>query len=141
MRSVFAAFLFCSACVLSAQSGEDFERIFAMPKMLWRDAVRIVSVAAGESDERRAVEDIFLEAKRRRWIPEDAVQDETPRLDDIAHLLVRAFAVKGSLARRYINHRYFSFRLLRDKKIIDEKNDPGAAVGPDEFFYILGKIR
>jgi len=138
---LFTVILFLSlfSAPLFAQTAAELEELLQAKAVSYGQAARFMLEAADAA----ALKDTsaaFAFAAERAWLPKNAAADKAAKLDGVALLLMKAFAVKGGIWYSLAKNPHYAYRELVYQDIIQGKTDPEMTLTGEQFLFILNRI-
>jgi len=137
----FTAILFLAilSAPLFAQTAAELEELLRAKAVSYGQAARFVLEAADAAALKDA-SSAFAFAAERAWLPKNAAAEQAARLDGIALLLMRAFAVKGGIWYSLAKNPHYAYRELVYQDVIQGKTDPEMTLTGEQFLFIVNRL-
>ncbi len=135
-----AIFIFVmSSAPLFAQTAAEIEELLKAKTVSYEKAARFVLEAA-EAVSLKDANTAFAFAAERAWLPKKASAEQAAKLDGIALLLMRAFAVKGGIWYSFTKNPHYAYRELVYQDIIQGKTDPEMTLTGEQFLFLVNRL-
>jgi hypothetical protein len=139
--SMFTAFILFGLfhAPLYAQTAAELEELLQTKTVSYANAARFILEAADAA----ALKDVnaaFAFAAERAWLPKNASAEQAAKLDGVALLLMRAFAVKGGIWYSLNKNPHYAYRELVYQDIIQGKTDPEMTLTGEQFLFLVNRF-
>ena len=124
---------------LTAQTALKLETLLQKPVLSWSDAAVFV-LEASEAAVYNNPADAFTFAMEKKWLPKNAMGNETAQLNGIALLLMQSFGLKGGIFYGIGKSPHHAYRELVYKRIIRGDSDPRKSVSGEELLAMVSRI-
>jgi hypothetical protein len=121
---------------LTAQTAEEMDRLLAADELSYTQAARFVLRAANVPGGR----DAFLMARDLGWLPGRAEADSPIVLGELAHLILKAFKLKGGIMYTVFQNPRYACRALVHAQIIRGRTNPAGRLDGRAFLQILSRV-
>jgi hypothetical protein len=124
---------------LFAQTAAELEELLQTKTVSYAQAARFVLEAADTA----ALKDAnaaFAFAVERAWLSKNASAEQAAKLDGIAFLLMRVFAIKGGIWYSLAKNPHYAYRELVYQDIIQGKTDPEMTLTGEQFLFIVNRL-
>ena len=130
MKKFFFAIVFAAAAVaVHAQSVEKINEIVESPELNYGQAAYLALTYSGDIEETVQEADALGIAVQKKWIKSGAVDTAAIKLGEYSALCAKATGIKGGLLCRLTkNSARYSFRELKNLRLLDKSADPAMKV-------------
>ena len=138
-HSLLIIFLFIAAVAFS-QSADDIDVLLETETISYQQAAWFVLAAANPDGFSGSPAEAFRYAMERKWLPANAVAEDSARLDAVSLLVMQSHNMKGGLMYTLTKSGRYAYRELVYLNIIQGRTDPQMTVSGDLLLFILTRI-